>query len=80
MYLDPRGRNRQVVPLRPLADDEAFLSGSVMMAASMDRRAARTRTALIEAFNHLALSQRKQIRVADIVALANVGRSTFYEH
>jgi AcrR family transcriptional regulator len=50
------------------------------MAANMDRRATRTRTALIEAFNHLALSHRKNIRVADIVALANVGRSTFYEH
>ena len=46
----------------------------------MDRRAARTRTALIEAFNRLALGQRKHIRVADIVAEANVGRSTFYEH
>jgi AcrR family transcriptional regulator len=46
-----------------------------------DRRVARTRTALIEAFNHLVLSRRKkQIRVADIVARANVGRSTFYEH
>ena len=40
----------------------------------------RTRTALIEAFNHLALNHRKNIRVADITALANVGRSTFYEH
>ena len=50
------------------------------MAESMDRRAVRTRTALIEAFNHLALSHRKNIRVADIVARANVGRSTFYEH
>jgi AcrR family transcriptional regulator len=50
------------------------------MAASMDRRVARTRTALIEAFNHLALNQHKNIRVADIVARANVGRSTFYEH
>lgn len=50
------------------------------MAASLDRRAMRTRTALIDAFNHLALSHRKNIRVADIVALTNVGRSTFYEH
>lgn len=42
---------------------------------------ARTRTALIEAFNHLVLSRRqKRIRVSDIVAEANVGRSTFYEH
>ncbi len=46
-----------------------------------DRRVARTRTALIEAFNHLVLSRRKrQIKVADIIARANVGRSTFYEH
>jgi AcrR family transcriptional regulator len=50
------------------------------MAASMDRRSTRTRTALIEAFNHLVLDHRKNIRVADIVAQANVGRSTFYEH
>ena len=46
-----------------------------------DRRVARTRTALIDAFNHLVLARRqKRIRVSDIVALANVGRSTFYEH
>jgi len=50
------------------------------MAASMDRRSARTRAALIEAFNHLFLSHHKTIRVSDIVARANVGRSTFYEH
>ena len=36
---------------------------------------------LIEAFNHLVLARRqKRIRVSDIVAEANVGRSTFYEH
>ena len=46
-----------------------------------DRRVVRTRAALIEAFNHLVLSRRqRQIRVSDIVAKANVGRSTFYEH
>jgi AcrR family transcriptional regulator len=46
-----------------------------------DRRVTRTRTALIEAFNHLVLSRRRRrIRVADIVEKANVGRSTFYEH
>jgi AcrR family transcriptional regulator len=56
------------------------MSGSEKMATSVDRRTTRTRAALIEAFNHLALSHRKSIRVADIVALANVGRSTFYEH
>jgi AcrR family transcriptional regulator len=64
----------------PLADGEVILSGSEDMAAGVDRRATRTRTALLEAFNHLALNHRKNIRVADIVALANVGRSTFYEH
>jgi tRNA/rRNA methyltransferase len=59
--------NRQQAPDRPLADGEAFMSGSEKMAASMDRRSARTRTALIEAFNHLFLSHQKNIRVSDIV-------------
>jgi AcrR family transcriptional regulator len=46
-----------------------------------DRRIARTRAALIGAFNHLVLHRRqRRIRVADIVAQAKVGRSTFYEH
>lgn len=46
-----------------------------------DRRIARTREALIGAFNHLVLVRRQRhIRVADIVAEANIGRSTFYEH
>jgi AcrR family transcriptional regulator len=47
----------------------------------MDRRVLRTRTALVEAFNRLALSRRRgRIRVGDIIAQANVGRSTFYDH
>lgn len=51
------------------------------MEARQDRRVARTRAALIEAFNHLVLQRgRGKIRVADIVARADVGRSTFYEH
>jgi AcrR family transcriptional regulator len=51
------------------------------MAAEEDRRVTRTRAALIAAFDHLLLSARRgKIRVADIVAEANVGRSTFYEH
>ena len=46
-----------------------------------DRRVARTRAALIEAFNQLVMHRRpRKIRVADIVERANVGRSTFYEH
>lgn len=51
------------------------------MAAGQDRRVRRTRSALLEAFNYLLLHRRRdRIRVSDIVARANVGRSTFYEH
>jgi AcrR family transcriptional regulator len=51
------------------------------MASGEDSRVKRTRAALIGAFDHLVLSgRRSKIRVADIVAQANVGRSTFYEH
>lgn len=51
------------------------------MAEGEDRRTVRTRTALIHAFDQLVLGRAKRkIRVADIVAEANVGRSTFYEH
>lgn len=46
-----------------------------------DRRVRRTRRALIQAFNDLVLHRRQRdIRVADVVAQAEVGRSTFYEH
>lgn len=46
-----------------------------------DRRVRRTRRALVDAYNGLVLSQRfGDIRVADIVKAADVGRSTFYEH
>lgn len=46
-----------------------------------DRRVKRTRRALVAAFNHLVLNRRERhIRVADVVAQAEVGRSTFYEH
>lgn len=46
-----------------------------------DSRARRTRAALVEAFNRLVLSRAKRdIRVADIVSQAKVGRSTFYDH
>lgn len=46
-----------------------------------DRRVARTRGAIVEAYNQLFQQRRQQsITVADIVARANVGRSTFYEH
>ena len=46
-----------------------------------DRRVARTRRALIDAFGRLVTHRRlRRIRVADIVAEAEVGRSTFYDH
>jgi AcrR family transcriptional regulator len=49
--------------------------------ATQDRRTKRTRSALIEAFNHLVLNRpRQKIRVADIIDKADVGRSTFYDH
>jgi AcrR family transcriptional regulator len=64
-----------------MADEHGALSGRKRMAAGEDRRVKRTRAALIGAFDHLVLSgRRKRIRVADIVAEAKVGRSTFYEH
>lgn len=46
-----------------------------------DRRVRRTRAALIDAFNRLVLERRqRRIAVADVVAEAKVGRSTFYDH
>jgi len=46
-----------------------------------DRRVRRTRMAIFKAFNALVLSRRyDEIRVADIIEAADVGRSTFYDH
>ena len=46
-----------------------------------DSRAQRTRMAVFNAFRDLVLSRRyDDIRVADIIDRAVVGRSTFYEH
>jgi AcrR family transcriptional regulator len=46
-----------------------------------NRQVRKTRTALLEAFNKLVLARRyADIRVADIIRRADVGRSTFYEH
>lgn len=51
------------------------------MSGNSDKRVRRTRDALLEAFNRLVLDRKtKDIRVGDIVAEANVGRSTFYDH
>lgn len=62
----------------PDSPDKKSGNGTKRMA---DRRAVRTRYALIDAWNHLVLNKRKRvIRVADVVDQAKVGRSTFYDH
>lgn len=51
------------------------------MAGMKDRRAQRTRAALLGAFNQLFQQRRRrEIRAADLIAEAGVGRSTFYDH
>jgi AcrR family transcriptional regulator len=51
------------------------------MAEAKDRRVQRTRAALLDAFNQLFLSRRRrEIKAADLIAEAKVGRSTFYDH
>jgi AcrR family transcriptional regulator len=53
-----------------------------MMRNKTDRRAARTRSALLDAFAHLVHERLNidEVSIGDIVERANVGRSTFYEH
>jgi AcrR family transcriptional regulator len=53
-----------------------------MQTKKVDRRTARTRRALINAFALLVHhgSRIESIRIGDIIQQANVGRSTFYEH
>jgi AcrR family transcriptional regulator len=46
-----------------------------------DRRVSRTRQAILQAFIGLVSERRyESIRVSEIIARADVGRSTFYEH
>ena len=50
-------------------------------ASPVGLRASRTRAAIVAAFTALAFERRyESIRVADLIARAGVGRSTFYEH
>lgn len=50
-------------------------------ASSDDKRVQRTQQALFEAFSDLVLSRPyADIKVADIIEAAGIGRSTFYEH
>lgn len=47
----------------------------------LDSRKRRTREDLLSAFFSLALNRRyHEIRLADVLAISEVGRSTFYEH
>lgn len=49
--------------------------------ARVDRRSQRTRALLVGAFSRLFLGRRRgRVRVGEIVAEAEVGRSTFYDH
>ena len=51
------------------------------MEASPDPRAGRTRDAILTAFRKFALECRYDaIRVTDLIAAADIGRATFYEH
>jgi AcrR family transcriptional regulator len=62
-----------------LPDEGGEKSGN--MAGVKDRRARKTRAALVGAFNQLFLARRqREIRAADLIAEAGVGRSTFYDH
>ena len=53
-----------------------------MPVGTTDRRIERTREAIVGVFNALIFEGRRydRIRVADLIARAGVGRSTFYEH
>jgi len=52
-----------------------------MATGEASRQSRKTRAALLQAFNRLAVERRyADIRIADIIRRADVGRSTFYEH
>ncbi len=71
------GDRRVLNPVRPFRESLGVMKESVID----DRRVRRTRLAIFEAFKTLVLSRRyDEIRVADIIEEADVGRSTFYDH
>jgi AcrR family transcriptional regulator len=52
-----------------------------MATDGLSRQSRKTRAALLQAFNGLAVERRyADIRIADVIRRADVGRSTFYEH
>lgn len=64
-----RGRIVYPQPMRPGNQDDP------------DRRVRRTRAAVVDAFIRLIFARRyDSIRTADLIAEADIGRSTFYEH
>src|SRR5580700_10060156 len=66
---DPRRKSQNVRP------------NTAANGAGVDRQVRKTREAIVAAFNELVLERRYQdIRVANIIGLADIGRSTFYEH
>jgi AcrR family transcriptional regulator len=79
--------NWQKSPLPKLSQGYRFASRryrdrmGTMIGNSEDRRTRRTREAVFQAFARLVLNRRySSFAVADIVAEAGIGRSTFYEH
>ena len=71
-------RTRQHKRPGAFADGTGKKSGN--MAEARDRRVRRTRSAVLGAFNQLFLGRRREIKAADLIAEAKVGRSTFYDH
>ena len=52
-----------------------------MAKVTENRQVRKTRAALLDAFGRLVLERGyADIRIADVIRQANVGRSTFYEH
>jgi len=72
------------VPDFPESGQNRFLSeypNTDLMSTRNQNGANATKAALLHAFNELVLSKGdREIRVADIIRLADVGRSTFYDH
>ncbi len=57
------------------------MAGTMTGSESEDRRVRRTRLAIFDAFRTLVLARKyDDIRVADLIGAADIGRSTFYEH
>jgi len=66
---------------RPSPDTGAAVSGSNTRGGARSDRAGRTRAAIVAAFSGLVMERGyARVTVRDVIARANVGRSTFYEH